>query len=159
MARHVGSPFRSDDLITAINDEPVEFCAVYAIGKPHGHGPVCIGYVENGHDRVRGECALEKTLGKFDGDVVLAVAWAVNWKLARRIVKRCHRILDSAHKAARVGGWFDIDATWAKRVIATAAAAEKIPIYSNRDLDRLRMTKGALHERTVRKRFGLPRMT
>jgi hypothetical protein len=158
MSRHIGSPFRNNDMLTAIKDESVVFCAIYGIGKPHGQGPVCIGYVGHDHDRARGEHggerALANTLSAFDGEIALAIAWAVDWKLARRVVKRCYQLLKSAGKTSH-DGWYAINRSWAKRVIATAAALEHIPIYSSGDLDRLRVSRADWHERALRKKAGL----
>lgn len=110
---------------------PNGFCAVYAIGPVEDRRPIKIGYSKRPHYRISEfQVANYKQLG------VLAMAWVADRRLARRIEQRCHRILTKAKKVLS-GEWFDIDADWAKKVIAVAAQEEGIPWRSIDDLRRM----------------------
>ena len=84
MARHKGSPHRNSDTITVIGGSPVRMCAVYAIRT--NDGPTRIWYalktgglIEPGSDQK-----------------IVAIGWAPELKPARRVAKRCHRLLIQA---------------------------------------------------------------
>ena len=109
------------------------YCAVYAIGPVSERHPVKIGYSQDPRNRIYN---LAKDRGQLD---VLALAWFVDRRVARRIEQRCHRIVAKAHKILP-DGWYDIDAEWAKRVIAVAAQEEGINWITTSELQRLRDT-------------------
>lgn len=136
---------KASDKIHALFGQRVDFCAVYAIGSDEKKRPIKIGYAENVERRLR-----ELQIGNPDKLKIIGLAWVMSWKLARRIEKRCHAILDKANK--RIDGeWFDIDGEWAKKVIAVAAREEYIPIYSS---EAVRATEVNLrefrHQRLIR---------
>lgn len=113
------------DKIHALFGQRVDFCSVYAIGPADKKYPIKIGYADNPDRRLR-----ELQTGNPDKLEIIALTWVMSWKLARRVEKRCHAILDKVNK--RIDGeWFDIDGWWAKKVIAVAAREENIPLYSN----------------------------
>ena len=139
MARHKGSPHRNSDTITVIGGSPVRMCAVYAIGT--NDGPTRIWYalktgglIEPGSDQK-----------------IVAIGWAPELKPARRVAKRCHRLLIQAGRNIgnasddprqfKADDLFEINADWAKKVIGIAAREEGVPLYSNAELQKLKITK------------------
>jgi hypothetical protein len=62
--------------------------------------------------------------------------WVADARMARRLKKACHALLDQANKRIDGGDWFDIPVEWACKVIICAAEKQRIPLYSNADITR-----------------------
>lgn len=122
MARRVGSPFRNADKVPMLHNLPADLVPIYVIGPIDSRRPVAIGYDRNvRHSVTRLQRASNDKVG------LLHTVYAVG-KLAGRVKNRSHKILQKAGKILD-DEWFDIDAEWAKKVIAVAAHEEKVPIY------------------------------
>ena len=126
--------FRKRSKVPVIGGNPVDFCAVYAIGPEKGR-PIKIGY---GHDLEYRLSGIQT--GNWIKLMVHFNVWVVDLMLARRIELACHSLLDKVKK--RISGeWFDVTADWAKKVILFAGHQEKIPFYTNKDLASIMVAK------------------
>jgi hypothetical protein len=106
--------------------------------------PICIFGPEEGRP-VQVACRTPNPTrgGQFvraDDTPLHYTAWTIDAQLARRVKSNAHRLLDKAGK--RIDSkWFDIPVEWAKKVIGVAARSQRIPLYTDADLERLYVSR------------------
>jgi hypothetical protein len=122
----------------------------YAIGgRAVTFFPICIfGAKEGGQQPVQIACRIPNpTRGgaflRYDDPPLLYKAWAVSEQLARNVKFGAHRLLDKAGKRIDTK-WFDVPVEWAKKVILVAAQSQHIPIYTDADLERIKVSRDDL---------------
>jgi len=148
IAPKIGSPYKISQVVPAVGSLPIRISAVYAAG-PSKMGPLKIGHSIKPKSRIS-----QLQTDNHEPVDIYAIAWTVDSKLSFRVERRCHKILKKAGRHVR-GEWFDIDAEWAKKVIAVAAREEGIPLYSNREVRELSASRGELKMRQMIEDSGI----
>ena len=130
-------------IITVIGGSPVRMFAVYAIGT--NYGPTWIWYAPR----------TDRLIEPGSDQKIIGIGWAPESKPARRVAKRCHRILIQAGKKIgnasderklRADDLFNIGADWARRSLRSRLekrACRSTPMRSSRNC-RSRSQTGAM---------------
>jgi hypothetical protein len=117
------------------------WATVYVVGPEQGQ-PFQIGYTTQPDNRIYAIAD-----NPHDKIVLHHNVWVADYRVASRLKKACHALLDKANKRIDGGDWFDIPVEWARKVIICAADKEHIPLHSNADITEIAERRRRAKER------------